>query len=197
MNFLNEKRRNFCLTAFLCFVFSCFVSEKNVTGSTIFLARGENLKLQWIVSTFNPFYKSQKIYWRFSKIAINLQPNLITEISAQVFSKYFSTILKLLSSVRPTFIQVLLVSLNHFLSFFRFRNNEKRKEKSRDAARCRRSRETEIFTDLANSLPMKSEEIEHLDKASVMRLSISYLKVRNMVELCKFDKNFVISFKSC
>jgi hypoxia-inducible factor 1 alpha len=68
-----------------------------------------------------------------------------------------------------------------------FRNNEKRKEKSRDAARCRRSREGEIFTDLANSLPLKPEDIEHLDKASVMRLSISYLNVRNMVDLCKFS----------
>ena len=65
-----------------------------------------------------------------------------------------------------------------------FRNNEKRKEKSRDAARCRRSRETEIFTELANSLPIKQEEIDHLDKASVMRLSIAYLKIRNMLELC-------------
>lgn len=70
-------------------------------------------------------------------------------------------------------------------SFFSLRNNEKRKEKSRDAARCRRSRETEIFTDLANILPLKTDEIDHLDKASVMRLSISYLKVRGMLELCK------------
>lgn len=67
-----------------------------------------------------------------------------------------------------------------------FRNNEKRKEKSRDAARCRRSRETEIFTELSAFLPMKQEDIDHLDKASVMRLSISYLKVRNLMELCKF-----------
>ena len=66
-----------------------------------------------------------------------------------------------------------------------YRNNEKRKEKSRDAARCRRSRETEIFTELANSLPIKQEEIDHLDKASVMRLSIAYLNIRNMLELCK------------
>lgn len=69
------------------------------------------------------------------------------------------------------------------------RNNEKRKEKSRDAARCRRSRETEIFTELASSLPMKSDEVDHLDKASVMRLSISYLKVRNMLELFPKIKN--------
>lgn len=80
------------------------------------------------------------------------------------------------------------------------RNNEKRKEKSRDAARCRRSRETEIFTDLAAVLPMKSEEVDALDKASVMRLSISYLKVRTMVDLCEFMfNNFEINclfFKS-
>ncbi|KAJ6638075.1 Protein similar [Pseudolycoriella hygida] len=62
------------------------------------------------------------------------------------------------------------------------RNNEKRKEKSRDAARCRRSRETEIFTDLASILPLRSEEVEQLDKASVMRLSIAYLKIRDMLE---------------
>lgn len=66
------------------------------------------------------------------------------------------------------------------------RNNEKRKEKSRDAARCRRSRETEIFSELAGALPVKHEDIEQLDKASIMRLSIAYLKVRNMFELCKF-----------
>uniref|UniRef100_A0AAG5CSU2 Uncharacterized protein n=1 Tax=Anopheles atroparvus TaxID=41427 RepID=A0AAG5CSU2_ANOAO len=63
------------------------------------------------------------------------------------------------------------------------RNNEKRKEKSRDAARCRRSRETEIFQDLASLLPMPVEEVEHLDKASVMRLSIAFLRARNMLEL--------------
>ncbi|XP_058055586.1 protein similar-like [Anopheles bellator] len=64
-----------------------------------------------------------------------------------------------------------------------FMNNEKRKEKSRDAARCRRSRETEIFQDLAGLLPMRQEDVEHLDKASVMRLSIAYLRARNMLEL--------------
>jgi len=64
-----------------------------------------------------------------------------------------------------------------------FRNNEKRKEKSRDAARSRRSRETEIFTDLGNALPVTSEQISQLDKASIMRLAISYLRVREMIKL--------------
>ncbi|KAL3285644.1 hypothetical protein HHI36_000176 [Cryptolaemus montrouzieri] len=63
------------------------------------------------------------------------------------------------------------------------RNNEKRKEKSRDAARCRRSRETEIFTDLAAALPVSQEQVSQLDKASIMRLAISFLRVREMVNL--------------
>ncbi|XP_077297759.1 uncharacterized protein LOC143919358 [Arctopsyche grandis] len=61
------------------------------------------------------------------------------------------------------------------------KNNEKRKEKSRDAARCRRSKETEIFTELAGALPMSSEDVDQLDKASIMRLAISYLKVRSVM----------------
>ncbi|XP_065563515.1 uncharacterized protein LOC136029228 isoform X2 [Artemia franciscana] len=61
------------------------------------------------------------------------------------------------------------------------RNSEKRKEKSRDAARCRRSKESEIFTDLANTLPVPSNVINHMDKASVMRLAIAYLKIRHIL----------------
>ncbi|XP_061397203.1 protein similar-like, partial [Musca vetustissima] len=64
-----------------------------------------------------------------------------------------------------------------------FMNNEKRKERSRDAARCRRSRETEIFTELAQVLPLKKEDVQQLDKASVMRIAISYLKVRDMLKM--------------
>nr|XP_012150065.1 PREDICTED: hypoxia-inducible factor 3-alpha isoform X1 [Megachile rotundata] len=62
------------------------------------------------------------------------------------------------------------------------RSNEKRKEKSRDAARCRRSKETDIFTELAAALPVAPEQAAHLDKASVMRLAIAYLKVRSVID---------------
>ncbi|XP_018397064.1 PREDICTED: protein similar [Cyphomyrmex costatus] len=62
------------------------------------------------------------------------------------------------------------------------RSNEKRKERSRDAARCRRSRETDIFTELAAALPVAPEQAALLDKASVMRLAIAYLKVRAVVD---------------
>ncbi|XP_012231010.1 hypoxia-inducible factor 1-alpha isoform X2 [Linepithema humile] len=62
------------------------------------------------------------------------------------------------------------------------RSNEKRKERSRDAARCRRSRETDIFAELAAALPVAPEQAAHLDKASVMRLAIAYLKVRAVID---------------
>ncbi|CAH1112318.1 unnamed protein product [Psylliodes chrysocephalus] len=61
------------------------------------------------------------------------------------------------------------------------KNNEKRKEKSRNAARCRRSKESELYYDLASSLPISTDQVSQLDKASVMRLAISYLKIRNMI----------------
>ncbi|XP_013170729.1 PREDICTED: hypoxia-inducible factor 1-alpha-like isoform X2 [Papilio xuthus] len=64
-----------------------------------------------------------------------------------------------------------------------FMNNEKRKEKSRVAARCRRTKEMQIFAELTAALPAKKEEVEQLDKASVMRLAISYLRVRDVVSM--------------
>lgn len=66
------------------------------------------------------------------------------------------------------------------------RNNEKRKEKSRDAARCRRSRETEIFSELGETLPVRKDELDNLDKASVMRLAIATLKMEDMLKLCEY-----------
>ncbi|EEB19024.1 Hypoxia-inducible factor 1 alpha, putative [Pediculus humanus corporis] len=90
------------------------------------------------------------------------------------------------SSFPPFFF---VSNFNFFLCAFR--NSEKRKEKSRDAARCRRSRETEIFTDLANGLPLKQSVIAQLDKASVMRLVISYLKIQNLVSTSNLVSIFI------
>ncbi|KAI8425279.1 hypothetical protein MSG28_007060 [Choristoneura fumiferana] len=72
---------------------------------------------------------------------------------------------------------------NHILESVTKRNNEKRKEKSRVAARCRRTKEMQIFSELMDQLPAKKEEVEQLDKASVMRLAISYLRARDVVSL--------------
>jgi len=74
------------------------------------------------------------------------------------------------------------------------RSNEKRKERSRDAARCRRSRETDIFTELAAALPIAPEQAVHLDKASVMRLAIAYLKVRSVVDSSEYHRRNILIF---
>ncbi|XP_030629857.1 endothelial PAS domain-containing protein 1 isoform X2 [Chanos chanos] len=59
--------------------------------------------------------------------------------------------------------------------------SERRKEKSRDAARCRRSKETEVFYELAHQLPLPHNISGHLDKASIMRLAISFLRTRKLL----------------
>ncbi|KPP57560.1 hypothetical protein Z043_124702 [Scleropages formosus] len=60
-------------------------------------------------------------------------------------------------------------------------SSERRKEKSRDAARCRRSKETEVFYELAHQLPLPHSISSHLDKASIMRLAISFLRARKLI----------------
>ncbi|XP_041748464.1 endothelial PAS domain-containing protein 1 isoform X2 [Coregonus clupeaformis] len=61
------------------------------------------------------------------------------------------------------------------------KSSERRKERSRDAARCRRSKETEVFYELANQLPLPHSVSSHLDKASIMRLAISFLRTRKVI----------------
>ncbi|GAB6021454.1 hypothetical protein CHUAL_004059 [Chamberlinius hualienensis] len=55
---------------------------------------------------------------------------------------------------------------------------ELRKEKSRDAARSRRGKENYEFYELAKMLPLPSAITSQLDKASIIRLTISYLKLK-------------------
>nr|QKM76937.1 hypoxia-inducible factor 2 alpha B [Triplophysa scleroptera] len=61
-------------------------------------------------------------------------------------------------------------------------SSDRRKEKSRDAARCRRSKETEVFYELSHQLPVPHSVSSHLDKASIMRLAISFLQTRKLLE---------------
>ncbi|KAM9708173.1 hypoxia inducible factor 1 subunit alpha a [Menidia menidia] len=60
-------------------------------------------------------------------------------------------------------------------------SSERRKEKSRDAARCRRGKESEVFYELAKLLPLPHSVSSSLDKASIMRLTISYLRMRKLL----------------
>uniref|UniRef100_A0A5F8G246 Endothelial PAS domain protein 1 n=1 Tax=Monodelphis domestica TaxID=13616 RepID=A0A5F8G246_MONDO len=69
-----------------------------------------------------------------------------------------------------------------FLILFLCRSSsERRKEKSRDAARCRRSKETEVFYELAHELPLPHNVSSQLDKASIMRLAISFLRTHKLL----------------
>ncbi|XP_022053770.2 hypoxia inducible factor 1 subunit alpha, like isoform X1 [Acanthochromis polyacanthus] len=62
-------------------------------------------------------------------------------------------------------------------------NSEQRKLRSRDAARCRRSQETEIFYELARTLPLPRRVSAHLDKAAIMRVALSFLKMQQLLEI--------------
>jgi len=52
------------------------------------------------------------------------------------------------------------------------------KEKSKNAARTRREKENSEFYRLAKMLPLPAAITSQLDKASIIRLTTSYLKMR-------------------
>lgn len=54
------------------------------------------------------------------------------------------------------------------------------KEKSKNAARTRREKENAEFLELGKLLPLPAAITSQLDKASVIRLTTSYLKIRNV-----------------
>ncbi|XP_030634378.1 hypoxia inducible factor 1 subunit alpha, like [Chanos chanos] len=61
-------------------------------------------------------------------------------------------------------------------------SSEQRKVRSRDAARCRRSQETEVFYELAHTLPLPRRVTSHLDKAAIMRVTLSFLRMRGFLQ---------------
>ena len=52
------------------------------------------------------------------------------------------------------------------------------KEKSKNAARTRREKENAEFFELGKMLPLPAAITNQLDKASIIRLTTSYLKMR-------------------
>lgn len=54
------------------------------------------------------------------------------------------------------------------------------KEKSKNAARTRREKENAEFVELGNLLPLPKAITGQLDKASIIRLTTSYLKMRDL-----------------
>jgi len=71
-----------------------------------------------------------------------------------------------------------LVIFNLKKNGFLFRILELRKEKSRDAARSRRGKENYEFYELAKMLPLPTAITSQLDKASIIRLTIAFLRLR-------------------
>lgn len=59
---------------------------------------------------------------------------------------------------------------------------ECRKARSRVAAQCRREKESQLFRELATLLPLAPYEADQLDKASVIRITISYLHLRALLD---------------
>ncbi|XP_053357565.1 hypoxia inducible factor 1 subunit alpha a [Clarias gariepinus] len=65
---------------------------------------------------------------------------------------------------------------------------ERRKARCRDAARCRRVKETEVFNQLADQLPLHHSITESLDKASIIRLTLSFLHLRSALNAVMMDE---------
>ncbi|XP_042201200.1 hypoxia-inducible factor 1-alpha-like [Callorhinchus milii] len=60
-------------------------------------------------------------------------------------------------------------------------STDQRRERSRDAARCRRGKETQMFLELARQLPLPRRLSSQLDKATIMRLTLSFLRLRTLI----------------
>merc|ERR1711970_207095 len=64
-------------------------------------------------------------------------------------------------------------------------NSEVRKEKAKDAARTRRTQESDYFEDLERLLPITgpppSSQQTSLDKTSIIRLSVAHLKTQDVL----------------
>lgn len=61
------------------------------------------------------------------------------------------------------------------------------KEKSKNAARTRREKENTEFSELGKLLPLPTVTTQQLDKASVIRLTTSYLKMRQVFPDGEYD----------
>ncbi|RNA30315.1 neuronal pas domain [Brachionus plicatilis] len=77
----------------------------------------------------------------------------------------------------------------------KIKNFPEKNNKSKEAARSRRNRENDEFKYLSALLPLQCEITRQLDKASIIRLTISYLKLKKFYSECNFKneipKNFV------
>lgn len=79
------------------------------------------------------------------------------------------------------------------------KNSETRKAKSRDAARVRRGNESEIFSEIGDLLPVPKDSMEQMDKISILRLAVCYLKslevTSDLADSCHIILNPNLSLK--
>ncbi|KAM9715918.1 endothelial PAS domain-containing protein 1 isoform 1-T1 [Menidia menidia] len=61
-------------------------------------------------------------------------------------------------------------------------DKEKRRAISREAARRRRRVESDVFRDLSRLLPLQPSVRAHLDKPSIIRLSLSYIRMHTLLK---------------
>lgn len=167
----------------LCFNLWVNLSETNCGRSHMVLVESHGDLWYWLLNAVacqQQFGQSQtgNHYW-CSMTATNPK-NKIT--AAPIQQNWFPLKTFNVESVKDNHLlnqQFLTVVASLFL--FRRTSSERRKEKSRDAARCRRSKETEVFYDLAHQLPLPHSISSHLDKASIMRLAISFLRTHKLL----------------
>jgi len=68
------------------------------------------------------------------------------------------------------------------------------KEKPKNAAKCRREKENAEFQELARLLPLPRAITAQLDKASIIRLSTSYLRLRQVFPHGKHSYIYIYTF---
>ncbi len=68
------------------------------------------------------------------------------------------------------------------------------KEISKNAARSRREKENAEFYELARLLPLPSAITSQLDKASIIRLTTSFLRMRTVFPNRKYLSNICMKF---
>lgn len=101
-------------------------------------------------------------------------------IFKQLFIKQKLLVLKLITKNVPKSSKwvknLFLFSLK--LKFLKKKLKFRTKIKLKEAARHRRNKENNEISNLADLLPIRSEIAKQLDKASILRLTISFFQVR-------------------
>ena len=91
-------------------------------------------------------------------------------------------------------IKIVLFFIDQCVFNFNFRSTERRKERCRNAARVRRTKEADIFTEIEQSIPLSRQQLQQLDKISVMRVFTNTLKLRILFKnLSKFSYAYFVT----